>query len=67
MDYRSGQPRRIAGDHWRGPFPRAQGGLCDFRPVLTRAPTEADGSATVRAVYPSPEDEAVDGWVRVRW
>ena len=67
MDYRPGQPRRIASDRSRGPFPRAQGGQCDFRPALTGAAAEADGAMTVRAIYPCPEDEAVDGWVRVRW
>ncbi|QXT34644.1 hypothetical protein KV697_12630 [Sphingomonas sanguinis] len=69
MDYRLGQPRRIATSHTHGPFPRAQGGQCDFRPALTMVSAEADDPATVRAVYPrpTPGDDVAEGWVRVRW
>lgn len=69
MDHRPGQPRRIATSRAHGPFPRAQGGQCDFRPALTGATVGSEDSATVRAVYPrpAPGDEVVEGWVRVRW
>ncbi|WP_294270277.1 hypothetical protein [uncultured Sphingomonas sp.] len=69
MDHPPAQPRRIAGDRRRGPFPRAQGGWCDFRPALTMPPAAPDDPATVRTVYPcpAPGDDMVGGWVRVRW
>ncbi len=54
-----------------GPFPRAQGGWCEFRPALdpTEEPAAPDTSGeAVRTVYPraSPRPHLPERWVPVR-
>ncbi|WP_322964872.1 hypothetical protein [Sphingomonas fuzhouensis] len=66
MDQQPQRPRRIALDRPHGPFPRAKGGQCDFRPALTMGAMTAGDPAAVRIVYPCP-DETAESWVRVRW